>query len=64
MTKEMICTLLGVVGSFIALLLEGFDKGLETLVIFMTIDFISGLVVAGIFKRSPKTGTGALESGA
>ena len=64
MTKEMICTLLGVAGSFIALLLGGFDKGLETLVIFMTIDFISGLVVAGIFKLSPKTDTGALESGA
>ena len=64
MTKEIICTVLGVVGSFIASLLGGFDKGLETLVIFMAIDFISGLVVAGIFKRSPKTDTGALESGA
>jgi toxin secretion/phage lysis holin len=30
--------------------------------IFMGIDFISGLIVAGIFKNSTKTETGALES--
>lgn len=35
---------------------------LETLMIFMAIDFISGLIVAGIFHNSPKTENGALES--
>lgn len=28
----------------------------------MVIDYISGLIVAGVFKKSPKTDTGALES--
>lgn len=62
MTKEMICTVLGVIGSFIATMCGGFDMGLQTLVIFMALDFGSGLVVAAIFKRSPKTDSGALES--
>ena len=29
----------------------------------MTIDYISGLIVAGVFHKSPKTDTGSLESG-
>lgn len=33
-----------------------------TLLIFMAIDYISGLVVAGIFHKSKKSETGSLES--
>lgn len=40
----------------------GFDAALLTLVIFMSVDFISGLVVAGVFHKSQKSATGALES--
>ena len=58
----MICTVLGVIGSAIATAFGGWDAGLVTLVIFMTIDYISGLVIAGVFKKSTKTETGALES--
>lgn len=57
-----ICTAAGVIGGIVATLFGGWDRGLETLVIFMAIDYISGFVVAGVFKRSPKTETGALES--
>lgn len=60
--KNTICTAVGVVGSFIASLFGGWDTGIGTLVLFMSIDFLSGLVVAGIFKKSTKTETGALES--
>lgn len=35
---------------------------MTTLLIFMVIDYITGLVVAGIFHSSPKTESGALES--
>jgi len=35
---------------------------LEILLIFMIADYISGLIVAGVFKKSKKTETGALES--
>jgi phage-related holin len=59
--KNILCTAAGVVGSFIASLFGGWDTGIGTLVLFMVIDFLSGLAVAGIFKRSTKTKTGALE---
>jgi len=60
--KNILCTIVGAAGSFIASLFGGWDTGIGTLVLFMTIDFFSGLAVAGIFKRSTKTETGALES--
>ena len=60
--KELICTGFGVVGSAIASLFGGWDAGLSTLLILMCVDYMSGLVVAGVFKKSTKTRTGALES--
>lgn len=60
--KSGICTVIGIVGSFIAAMFGGWDQALVTLVIFMTIDYISGLLVAGVFHNSKKTKTGALES--
>jgi toxin secretion/phage lysis holin len=60
--KEGICTGVGLVGSFIASLFGGWDTGLVTLIIFMAIDYISGLAVAGIFHNSKKTDSGTLES--
>jgi toxin secretion/phage lysis holin len=60
--KARILSLLGVVGSFIASLFGGFDAALVTLVIFMGVDYITGLVVAGVFHASEKTKNGALES--
>ncbi|SET80234.1 toxin secretion/phage lysis holin [Lacrimispora sphenoides] len=62
MKKEALCMVVGTVGSFIASLFGGWDTGIGTLVLFMAIDFLSGLAVAGVFKRSTKTETGALES--
>lgn len=60
--KEGICTSIGVIGSVIASLFGGWDNGLITLLIFMAIDYISGLVVAGVFHKSKKSQTGTLES--
>ena len=62
--KEGFCTAIGVVGSFIASLFGGFDAALITLIIFMGVDYITGLIVAGVFHKSAKTKNGALESGA
>lgn len=62
MIKEQICAAIGVVGGFIAAILGGWDTGLQTLVLFMCIDYITGLIVAGIFHNSTKTENGALES--
>lgn len=60
--KNAICTAVGVVGSFIASLFGGWDAALITLIIFMGIDYLTGLIVAGVFHTSPKTENGALES--
>ena len=62
MNKQMICTSAGAVGEFIASAFGGFDAAMITLLIFMTADYITGLLVAGVFHASPKSETGALES--
>ena len=62
--KEMICAAAGVIGSAIASLFGGWTAGLTTLVIFMAVDYITGLICAGVFHKSQKSDTGALESNA
>lgn len=60
--KESICTGIGVVGGLIASLFGGWDAALVTLMIFMGIDYLTGLIVAGVFHNSEKTENGTLES--
>lgn len=60
--KEAVCTAFGLVGSAVAAVFGGWDSGIATLVIFMCLDYASGLVVAGVFHNSKKTETGTLES--
>lgn len=59
---DIICTGAGVVGGAIATVFGGWTHSLTTLLIAMAADYITGLLVAGVFKKSPKTETGALES--
>ena len=60
--KTGICTAVGVVGGFIASLFGGWDAALITLLIFMGVDYVTGLIIAGVFHRSQKSTDGALES--
>lgn len=60
--KEAICTGIGAVGGAIAAAFGGWDAALTTLLIFMAVDYISGLIVAGVFHNSKKTESGTLES--
>ncbi|HKL74278.1 MAG TPA: phage holin family protein, partial [Clostridia bacterium] len=60
--KQTIFAIVGIIGSFTAKLLGGWDMALQTLLLFMVTDYLTGLIVAGVFKKSPKTETGALES--
>ena len=60
--KQALCLCVGAVGAWIAGLFGGFDAALVTLTLFMAADYITGMLVAGVFHRSPKTETGALES--
>lgn len=60
--KNVICASSGAIGSFLAYLLGGWSDAIVTLLLFMLIDYITGLIVAGVFHASKKTETGALES--
>ena len=60
--KTGFLTGIGVLGSAVASLFGGWDAAIGTLLIFMGIDYATGLMVAGIFHRSAKSETGALES--
>lgn len=60
--KETICTIVGIVGSFIAGLFGGWDASIRALLLFMAIDFLTGLILAGVFRKSPKTASGGLQS--
>ena len=59
--KESICAAFGVIGSFIAGLFGGFDASMITLLAFMGVDYITGLIVAAASK-SPKSRNGGLSS--
>lgn len=60
--KTGICAIIGTAGSVVAALFGGWDAALQTLLIFMGIDFAMGLILAGVFRKSGKSESGALES--
>jgi toxin secretion/phage lysis holin len=60
--KRSILTIIAAIGSAIANWLGGWDSALIVLVSLMAIDFVTGLVVAFIFKKSPKTDGGGVSS--
>ncbi len=60
--KIKIISLLGCAGSVSASLFGGWDAALVTLLIFMGVDYVAGLIVAGVFHTSEKTESGTLES--
>lgn len=60
--KTSIMMGIGAVGAFIASLFGGWDAALSTLIMFMGIDYVTGLIVAGIFHNSGKSESGSLES--
>ena len=61
--KSIYRTILAVAGSFLAAQFGGWDAALETLVCFMAIDWITGgVLLPVVFKKSPKSENGTLES--
>lgn len=52
----------GVVGGGLISMLGGWDSGLQVLVTVMAVDFITGLMVAIVFKNSTKTDSGCAQS--
>ena len=61
--KSIYRTILAVAGSFLAAQFGGWDAALEMLVCFMAIDWITGgVLLPVVFKKSPKSENGTLES--
>lgn len=63
--KAIYYTALGgiaIAGTAIAEALGGWDTSLKVLIIFMAIDYITGILCALVWKKSPKSESGAFES--
>lgn len=61
--KDKIFTAMALAGSVLAELFGGWDMALETLLILMAADWITGgILLPAVFGKSPKSPNGALES--
>lgn len=55
MKANVLYSIVGVIGGFIATMFGGWSEALITLIIFMSVDYVTGIIVAGIFKKSKKS---------
>lgn len=62
MKSNILYSTVGIVGGVIAAMFGGWSDALITLIVFMSIDYATGLIIAGVFKKSKKSESGALES--
>ena len=63
--KYQIYTVISLVGGAIATVFGGWDQALQTLLLFMVIDWLTGgVLLPVVFGKSPKSQNGTLESGA
>ena len=61
--KIKIVTGIGAVCGFVTTLLGGWDAARATLLLFMLMDWVTGgILLPAVFKKSPKSKNGALES--
>ena len=60
--KDHISTVIGVAAGVLSWLVGGLDTPILALVICMGVDYVTGLIVAGVFHTSPKTSGGGLDS--
>ena len=60
--RQLVCTLTALLGAAAAALFGGWDEGITVICILMALDYCSGVAVALIFRASPKTESGGLES--
>ena len=60
--KLAITVVIGFIVGLISDALGGWTPAMKVLFYFMAIDYLTGLIVAGFYKKSPKTSKGGLES--
>ncbi len=61
--KYRILTTMALIGSAVAELFGGWDLALQTLMLFMAVDWVTGgILLPGVFRKSLKSPNGAMES--
>ena len=60
--KETFCTAFGVIGAALAAAFGGWDAAMTALMVCISVDYISGSIVALVFHASRKSETGAYNS--
>lgn len=60
--KALVLTIISTIGAGIATYFGGWSSAMTTLCVFMLVDYVTGLITAGVFKNSPKTADGGIES--
>ena len=60
--KDIFCTAVGFAAGMISWVVGGFDTPILALILCMAVDYVTGLIVAGVFHTSPKTKGGGLDS--
>ena len=60
--KDTVCAAVGLGAGVVSWLVGGFDMPILALIICMGADYVTGLIVAGVFHTSPKTKSGGLDS--
>ena len=60
--KQTVCTLFGLLGAGIAWAFGGWDAAMAALLVCMGVDYVSGSIVALVFRKSTKSETGAYNS--
>ena len=60
--KQWLCTAFGVIGGTLAAAFGGWDAALAALLVCISVDYISGSIVALVFHKSSKSETGAYNS--
>lgn len=61
-SKEFLLTIAASISTVVASMFGGWDYGVQTLLFCMVIDYVTGMIVAGVFQNSAKTGDGGLNS--
>ena len=60
--KETFCTAFGMIGAALAAAFGGWDAAMTALMVCISVDYISGSIVALVFHASRKSETGAYNS--
>lgn len=60
--RDGLSAMVGFTAGLISWAVGGFDTPVLALVLCMAVDYVTGLIVAGIFHASPKTSGGGLDS--